>query len=182
MPHSVEFNLQPEDVSAFRRAVAASAPKPRRQSRIILLWWGILLALAALSAAVKWGVRGFVLVAAPIIIVVGLVAFFVWRGLRRLSPPELKLLTARHRVEISREGVAQSGEYGSSAFPWKIVEDIRDTNAHVFIFNGPNSAVVIPARAFATETGFRQFVEKAQEYRRAATTAPSQVSGEVRRA
>ncbi len=166
MTLSVEYELGMQDVASLRRAVSAKTGGGKRQSWVILLFFGILLALWICSAAIKGTLIGLLQVVVPAIIVIALIGFFVWRGLRTATAEQVKRLSARHRVEISDAGVVQSGEYGSSTFPWKAVVDIRHDDSHMFMFNGPNSAVVIPARAFSTMTGFREFVALAEKYRK----------------
>lgn len=165
MTLSVEYFLEPQDVSAFRRFMTSRVRGGRRQSWIILVFFGLLLLLWLFSAVAKGDLRALVGVLAPIGIVVALIAFFVWRAMRKASAEEKKRLPVRQRVEISEEGVAQNGELGSTTFPWKVVHDIRSNDDHLFILQSPYSAVVVPARAFASSAAFKEFVEKALEFR-----------------
>jgi len=98
--------------------------------------------------------------------------YFPWAYRRRLrktvadmaSEGENRGLFGRHRVTISAEGVAESGEFRQSLTSWRAVERVAVSDQHAYIYTNAMAAIIIPRRAFAGPAEFEEFVRTATEY------------------
>lgn len=80
----------------------------------------------------------------------------------------LRKILAGQTFTITPTGIAQSGEFGTSQQPWKSIFRIDSTESHVFFYQSPSTALLVPARAFANQRQFEKFVSDAREYQNAA--------------
>ena len=60
-----------------------------------------------------------------------------------------------HKYTVSAEGIRDNDE---NIVKWTAVEDIVQTDKHVFILVNPKKAVIIPGRAFPDDTALNSFV------------------------
>ena len=65
-------------------------------------------------------------------------------------------LIGRHSFIISAEGIRDND---NAIVKWTAVEDIAQTDTHVFILVYPKKAIIIPKRAFADEAAINHFMQ-----------------------
>jgi hypothetical protein len=73
-------------------------------------------------------------------------------------------LFSRHRVTLSQESVADSGEFGQSSTTWRAVEKVAATDEHAYIYTNALAAIIVPRRTFAAQSEFEEFVRAARGY------------------
>ena len=61
-----------------------------------------------------------------------------------------------HKYFISSEGVHDITEFNDTTTKWNVIENIAQTIDHLFILVRPNSAFIIPKRAFPDDSAFNQ--------------------------
>jgi hypothetical protein len=64
-----------------------------------------------------------------------------------------------HKYSISPEGVHATSRFADSTVKWDAIEDVVQTDKHLFILIHPNKAGIIPKRAFPNDSTFNQFVQ-----------------------
>jgi hypothetical protein len=100
-------------------------------------------------------------------------AYFPWayrRKVRKIvagmvDEGQNRSLFGLHRMAISPDGIAESGEFGQSSTAWRAVERIARDGDYAFVYINALAAIIIPRRAFPTSTEFEQFVSAAVTYR-----------------
>jgi hypothetical protein len=116
---------------------------------------GAALALALLPSL---GVAGLWLVVIP----------FVYRLWVRSQV--LAVITAEraglghHVLTLSDTGVSDRTSRGENSSPWHEIEEIAPTRKHLFLYDGPASAYVIPRRAFPDGDAAEAFEMAVQDY------------------
>ena len=65
-------------------------------------------------------------------------------------------LVGNHRYNISAEGIRDNDE---AIVKWTAVEDIVQTDKHLFILVHPKKAIIIPKRAFPDDSAFSHFTQ-----------------------
>jgi hypothetical protein len=62
-----------------------------------------------------------------------------------------------HKYSVSPEGVRDNDE---AVVKWTAIENIAQTDAHIFILVYPKKAIIIPKRAFADEAAINHFMQE----------------------
>jgi hypothetical protein len=183
----VEFRLTAEDMKAwlvyleqFRQASSNRRPVP--------LWKLILVFVAIFVPIVYHFSDGAVgeMIALTVMFLIGvgvgcLGLFIVLTFLGRpitIAVEEGPFATTLRRFErgpwrlaISPEGVTLITDLSQSLERWPLFVRIGATEDHLFICNGPETAHIIPRRAFANETLFKEFIDLARRYHEEANRA-----------
>jgi len=73
-------------------------------------------------------------------------------------------LFGRHRVTISPEGVNDWSEHSQTSRTWRAVERVAASDDYVYLYVSALTAIIIPARAFADRSKFKEFVQAAMAY------------------
>ncbi len=175
---TVEYEMTPEDWVAFNLYHHRRSPTARRR----YLWsWLFPAGVWLFVCTALWHLadrgRGTPLqtflallplfVAAPIYLL-----WYPWayrRNLRRIvagmmSEGKNRRLFGRHRVTISPDGIAESGEFGQSTTTWQAVERVVPDGEYAYVYLNALAAIVIPRRAFANPAQFDEFVRTAGRY------------------
>lgn len=170
--YQLRFQLTREDAAAFEFL-------PRELVGWEKLWlFGPILALGAaagffedqLSAVLPWdpSARWGQLVTVLIAVALGYALSMVlltWRTRRRIANTPLPATPTRIDVYPDAFFVSEDADENRS-YVWSEA-NIIDTNAHVFITQGPRKPVIIPVRAFGNPEAMRAFVSKAEGWRNA---------------
>ena len=176
---TVEYELTGEDLRAFNLYHQAHSPTARRQ---YLFSWFFPAAVWLLVCTGIWYLadqkRGVPLqtfldllplfCGVPVYLI-----YFPWahrRNLRKIIDGMIhegknRRLFCRHRVSISPEVVAESGDFGESSTRWPAVERVVANREYAFLYLNALAAIVVPRRAFPTEQAFEEFVKTATGYR-----------------
>jgi hypothetical protein len=115
----------------------------------------------------------------PAVILTFLLAFVLgfgpiisrWRSSqtrRFLSKSDQRRLFCPQRLVLSPDAVQMSSEFTNATNRWSGISRVEETASHIFIFLTSNTAHIIPRRAFASESAYRQFAETARQYKKAA--------------
>lgn len=99
-------------------------------------------------------------------------AFFSWYNPRAQTA---KLAThpyfiGEHTARLSEEAFHHTNEGGGDFTRWRIIKEIVDSPEHIFVLVTAGQGHVIPKRAFATPAEAEQFLVRAQELQRKATS------------
>jgi hypothetical protein len=70
-----------------------------------------------------------------------------------------------HKYSVSPEGVRDNDE---AIVKWTAIENIAQTDAHIFILVYPKKAIIIPKRAFPDDAAIRRFVQDVRDIFQAA--------------
>lgn len=179
----VEYEITKNDLNAFNLFHLSHSTTARRQYYCswfipIVIW----LLLFTCCNLVDWDsgtpLRTF-LALLPLLSFVPLYLIFFPLAYRRhirktvanmVSEGQNRGLFGRHRVVISPESVTESGEFGQSSTTWRAVERVVRTGDHAFIYTNALAAIIVPRRAFGTESEFVEFIRTASEHREKAAT------------
>jgi hypothetical protein len=173
-----EYQITKDDLSAFSLYHHFHSPTARRQ---YLRSWFIPVVMLLLACIGIWyladrergtPLRTF-LDLLPLFSVVPLyLIYFPWayrRKVRKIiagmaSEGHNRGLFSQHRVAISPEGITDASELRQSSTAWRGVERIARNGDYAFVYVSAFSAIIVPRRAFASSTGFEEFVRAASSY------------------
>jgi hypothetical protein len=68
-----------------------------------------------------------------------------------------------HLVTLTDTGVSDRTDRGENSTPWHEIEEIASTRKHIFLYDGPASAYVVPRRAFHDGNAAEEFEFAAQD-------------------
>jgi hypothetical protein len=180
---TIEYELTKDDVLAFNLYHRSHSPTLRRQYYFAwllpaLAWLTVCTALWYCADQRPGEPLQTFLDLLPMFCGVPIyLAIFPWarrRGLRRvldsmMSEGKNRAVFGRRTVTLSREGIAQSGEFASSSISWRTVERVVRDGDHAYIYSGAVTAIIVPRRAFAGESEFDDFVMTTRRYHEDAT-------------
>jgi hypothetical protein len=168
----VEYLLEVEDVVVFNvHVVRHDVPHLRPGKnllRVVLLGGGAGALLVALDCSREGRVSG-----STVLLLVLLVFFGLLTGLLQLLQPRMLADNVRRmfrgtegrghlrptRVVLSDAGVTTERQHERSFVAWAGIEKVTATDDHLYLFDAPFSAVIVPRRAFADEWRFRDFAD-----------------------
>jgi hypothetical protein len=170
-PLRVEFDMTREDLTTAADVVAdldAGVRMVRRRSQRIFA--GLIALLVTLQAAAL-ALAGPLVDPASVAFTGAMVLWLVWlcptrRSLRRAVRKQTaaRFTTAAGRaylgprsVEVGRDGLSISSEYGSSLTTWCGVIDVIHTPTHMFVVLPGPSYLCVPRRAFDSDDDFERF-------------------------
>jgi hypothetical protein len=168
-PVSVEFDAQPADFAAWWRF---QAWRPR--SMRLVPWLGaVALAFGALAAADHYALR------LDTVLLLGCLGFPAgYWGSKKLTDasitawisdqlrgPAPSTQFGRYRVTLDAEGISEEAPNGRHSHRWAAVEDLCETQSHLFMVVAGSSAYVIPKRAFASVQAAEEFLAAANTFR-----------------
>lgn len=87
--------------------------------------------------------------------------------MRKLPPTDAGYIIGPRSVSLTDAGIREKSDRHDSFFPWKSVQRVEFTEAHVFVMVASIAAIIVPRRAFASDEERNQFVEEVK--RRSAT-------------
>ena len=85
---------------------------------------------------------------------------------------DFKGLVGACEVTLLPKGIRSVGPMGESLYYWSAVEQLTETETHVYIRFSSAINIVVPKRAFVSAQQGAQFLKMAEEYRTAATGQP----------
>ncbi|MHC4503388.1 MAG: YcxB family protein, partial [Planctomycetota bacterium] len=146
----IEFDLTADDIAAFKLNAARTSPTLRRRFLLKRYLPPLLLVAAGWAAALVAGLEGWpaylVPVSSSLAVVHALAYPWMYRYAARRSAAARLALPERRRV--SADGPIVSGsDSGETTLEWSDVERVEATDDHLFLYHGPDKAIVMPRRA-----------------------------------
>jgi hypothetical protein len=170
----LEFDLTKEDVIAFNMYHYAHSPSVRRKKWINLVWVIVVLVsvcvLAAIAVERSGGSADFLwtlLVSIPIYI--ACYPYLLRRAQRKvverlIAEGQNRDQFGKKQVTITPIEITAAGELTSTTVRWKAVERIEVVEAYAYVYFSALQAVIVPRRAFSSDTEFSAWVETARKY------------------
>ena len=174
----VEYELTPEDVSAFHAYYRKHPPASRRRLDPVaglVIWFMCAIYGGALFAAFALGVESFWV---PILIgawagAITASIFDIWH--RKWVASRMSRRSLEHgrdaekvlgwaRVGLDAQGIHVTSQFSSCLYLWNGIEKIATTDEHIFFYVTTMSAQVVPLRAFAEGRAFDAFADMAKRY------------------
>jgi YcxB-like protein len=172
----VECEIEKEDVIAWNNYYIQNAPKSKRSlKKIRLLMLPLMFVMFIFGIIFLFGgnffnfLTGERLTIGIIFFLWGLWGFFYFlflakiiqfntaRRIRKNYKKGQNLTLGVHNYSISAEGINDVTEFSNSKLKWTAIEDIWETDKHLFIHIRPNAGYIIPKRAFPDEATAIQF-------------------------
>lgn len=102
------------------------------------------------------------------------IAFYPQLLVRSLRSNSCKLISrakeqgllGRQVLTLSKKGVNMQSEISEALYPWPEVEEIAESEQHVFVHVGTSKAYAVPKSAFPDAAALDQFRQLCQQYRR----------------
>jgi uncharacterized membrane protein (DUF485 family) len=184
-----ECEIEKEDVIAWNNYYIQNAPKSKRNLKKIQLFTLPLAFIMFILGIVFIFGTGFLnlptddrLTIGIIFVLWGLWGFFYFlflskiiqfttaRRIRKNYKKGQNLTLGIHNYSISLEGVNDVTEFASTKVKWPAIEDIWETDKHLFIHIRPNGGFIIPRRAFPDESTSIEFTKDLKALFQAAKT------------
>jgi hypothetical protein len=172
---NIEFQNTLDDILALNWYHHRTSPAARRT--LLLFQYGlpvaIVLVVVIITFAAGWSL--FTIVPA-VVLALAWFAFVPQMQKRNLQKQIVKLyaegrdrgIVTGHKVSINSSSIADRTDRGETKTAWKDVDKVVATEKHVFIYIGPESALIVPRGAFPGESEYSAFVDTAMRYHRAA--------------
>jgi hypothetical protein len=180
----VEYHIRPEDYQDFERYHRRQGPPPAGGSK-----WGAVvyfLVLVLLAGFLLWQQGGDRQSGPVRAVLVGLLAFglgfvggwvtllltfgrqnrLVYRDVAtRMQDPRTRWLFESRRLKIDPEGVHVDLPQQYVLSRWPVICHVGATADHVFFYDTPTTAHIVPRRVFPDQEGFDAFVALARRLR-----------------
>jgi len=86
-------------------------------------------------------------------------------------------LFGKRTVTIDAEQIEETEQAGAATRKWWAIQNVAQTDQHLFLFLAPANAFIVPARAFVDEAAFAAFCDLAERLWKAGqATRPDSVS------
>jgi hypothetical protein len=183
-PMTVQFALTGDDYAAFNLHWNRTSDVMRRRwRRAWVLLAGMALVPALIALAEMKNNPG---IAVPMGFVA--IAMLIWMGAiaasrRRVASRSIHRLfrgmTGRavvgpRTLTISPEDIETEMDVANSTHKWIAIEAVHADAHHAFLYLGSAAAIIVPKRAFQSETHFKVFVNTARQFQRQAAEAEAQ--------
>ena len=86
------------------------------------------------------------------------------RTLKLLNEGSNKGLLGRQRITLQDEGLYCESPSGETKLKWEAIERIVTNEDYMFVYLGSVNAIVIPKRAFASQSDLHAFLEDVQHH------------------
>jgi len=164
----IQFDLDQNDILRFAEQHITRSPTKRRMDWFFMVVPTTALFLGFLYVARAKPLHGVLvgLFAAAVYLAVGLLA----------GPPAMRTFLRRtfndgpqhawlghHVVEVSEEGVSDTGDHGQLTIRWSGIGRVREDEHYVYLYTQPDAALVVPKRAFADPAEARELVASARQ-------------------
>lgn len=101
----------------------------------------------------------FIALALPVLVAVQLVIVVLLLLSRRN-----KTLFTTHTLTLREDGFDTENMYARSDCKWTVVQKLRQTRRHLFIYVSQNGALIVPRRAFRDDAEWKAFHEFCQRH------------------
>jgi hypothetical protein len=178
--HEISFLLTVEDYVAFNVFGLRRLPFWQRHLGSILLGSGLLLGILMMFTFAFGSAKKNQLDQSPLFLTIpgflfllALGGVVVWlmhpsqirRRVRALvAKPQNRHLLGEKTYLIGPQGITSIGQDGKTLIRWDMIEEIEETDDHVFFFFAQRTALLLPRRAGPTERDFEDFMSLAWRY------------------
>jgi hypothetical protein len=167
---TVDYEITPDDVTAFVRRVVRTDAGFRRQyvaGFIIGPMMGLLVVVARGHSGL-WS--SLATVAAVTALFSGYYMYFYRKQLagnvRRAYGANSNEGPLGHRVmTIGPDGIQEVSDHATTSQKWSGIKKVEETDSAVYIFNAPASAFIIPKRAFSNGSALGEFLDDVSRFR-----------------
>jgi hypothetical protein len=161
----IEFDLTADDIAAFKLNAARTSPTLRRRFLLKRYLTPLLLVAVVWAAALLAGLEGWpaylVPISSSLAVAYALAYPWMYRYAARRSAAARFALPERRRVSADAPIVSRS-DSGETTLEWSDVKRVEATKDHLFLYYGPDQAIVMPRRAFSRPYAFEILVEIAK--------------------
>lgn len=158
----VHADITPADWTAFVRFVVRNVS---RSSGARLGRWLSALGIGV-AAGVACSVTGISLQLPSLL--VGAAGVTLWLiivsrlQMRRMVPAADGYILGPRRVSLLEDGLHEASQRHESFFPWHAIRGTQLTEQHMFVMVDNNAAIIVPRRAFSSDTEREQFIAEIQ--------------------
>jgi hypothetical protein len=171
---SVEFELEMPDILAWSMYYHRTGATSRRQIRIVILMLILAAALCSGLAVLDLdkNFAWLALAATFLVLAVLFPFFFRWRIRQQITRmyregSSLNLVGPR-KLTLTPEYLVYASPISQTTMRWVGVDEIVRTPSELFVKLSSIQAIVVPRRAFGSDTQFAQFCQAAEDYRKSA--------------
>lgn len=170
---TVEYQQGEAEILALQQRLLGRSPSVQRLIRrqrygYSLVFVALGLILGALNPAQRMNVWLGALAFALI-----WVAFYPQLVVRTLKSSSRKLvqqareqgLLGRQVLTLDQSGIQMRNDLTEATYPWRSVEEVAESEQHVFLHVGPSKAYAVPKAAFADAGAVDQFLRICAEHR-----------------
>lgn len=166
------YQLREADMAAYARHMATRPGKIRellQRNNIIFVGTYIIGVLVAFLFVIQTQL----IITLIIALVTAIPFFFFYKAiaLSRYVSRVMKLSSSGNSfqvrncvVEIAEDGLHSSSELGTSTIFWASIQNMEETSEYIYLLLQGVNAVVIPKRAFATDTALQEFRTTVSHY------------------
>jgi hypothetical protein len=181
MRMEVEYRQTPEDLQAFEAFHRRHGPKMRGARKGLGCSWIIYIALGVWAALFvtdpKEGPLAglshslFVFGIGAIAGGLGMLGLLAWikvlavAATKKMPDDErMAWIFAPRRLVLTPEGIETTQEYRHGFVAWRLICFVGASDDHLFLYDAPTQAYVVPRRAFPDRQQFAAFVALARQY------------------
>jgi hypothetical protein len=84
--------------------------------------------------------------------------------MKKLNDPRNATSLARCWLSITPQGILTANDVGETRSDWRRIQEVVETENHLFLYIGSDEALVIPRRAFAKDNLWKEFVNTAVQF------------------
>ena len=173
---TVHYDLKEEDWTAMQLHYARQTGQFKRSQRTLVALSAFLILLGATAALVSTRSSAplLLLIYAGFMMVMSLFMPQIHRRniQKILQKGHHKALFGATSVVLTPKGIQTTSPIGESLFYWNAVEQLAESETHLFVQFSAGVNLIVPKRAFATQTHGAQFLKLAEEYQQVATGSP----------
>jgi hypothetical protein len=172
---TVNYDLTEEDLVDYNVHFAKTVGQLEKSKRALIVLGVVMMALGAFVLALGKVVIGISSLLYGVILM-GL-SPLLQKSMRRnlkkvMQKGYFKAILGETQVTLTPKGIQTTNRMSESLMYWGAVEQLAETETHFFVQFSAGINLVIPKRAFATQTHGAQFLQRVEEYRQAATGTP----------
>jgi hypothetical protein len=172
---NIEFENTLDDILALNWYHHRTSPAARRTLRLFqyVLPLAIVLIVLVITFAAGWSKMSLLPAAVLALAWFALVPRMQKRNLQKrivklYAEGRDRGIVTGHKVSISSSSITDRTDHGETKTAWKDVDKVVATEKYVFIYVGPESALIVPKRAFPHESKYGAFVDTVMRHHRAA--------------
>jgi hypothetical protein len=181
---TVEFECAAEDIVALNKHYYALAKGRKQLLQNIALTAGISFFIIFTFVAIILTLLKMPLTSKELLLAaIGSLVVFFGRWIRRQSniragvelqikAGTYKSILGSNRVTVSPDGLTNQSEMDRCTFFWNSIEEVRESEAHIYFQFSPVMFFLIPKRAFGSPQQGAEFLRLVEKYRTEATGTP----------
>jgi hypothetical protein len=153
---NIQIDITKQDFAAFCRFVARSKIRAHWLAR----WITAVAVATGIGLALYWSglvihgpsfVAGFMAVILWFMIISRIQVF-------RIGPADDGFILGKRSIEVVEAGIRVTAELHESLYRWSAVRNIGVTDQHLFVMVDSSAGIIVPLRAFSSESEREQFV------------------------